>query len=569
MRDHHLGFGAVPTIGLSLLVLLTSQAVGVAGPPRYTPAAGSTIVYNVEITATLPSEIETYKGVICYKVTAAGDPLRLTYEGGVSKSVRAKPGSESDPFDFPPFPVGPSFGPFAQPLWQGVGNARNQLTLSPQGAIRELAGESHLPFLVGNLSLLVFEPLPEADEKSWTDTSKIGISEHNSPRFPMRPFANNDPKKVTAGSESVTLTFEGDQGDIVKYRKTYSLNMPGTDETININGNGVWTFNRRLGVPESLDYTATYTRQEQGVTVAVPLTIKYERMSEEHWAKLQQQRKERAEQAQKEAEVRRNTPLSETERETLVNDLGSGSERRARTALGKLKHAKPEHNQAIVDAARRLIDHPDRTINRYAREVAARFSPDFEANQEINKKYASHMPLGDEDVGPPVTPSTPLPEGLIVAYRDEHGHGWRAGRVVGTMGDDQVVVRCPIFDRTTTCPRSDVRLAPPGVIQLARGGDAPAPPREVARTTHTPPPPREAPPKTAAPAGDRDYRVWTDSSGTFTIMAKFLGVDGENVRLERKQDNKVVKVPLDRLSDKDRQVVDRLHEPPLKNPFDP
>jgi hypothetical protein len=55
---------------------------------------------------------------------------------------------------------------------------------------------------------------------------------------------------------------------------------------------------------------------------------------------------------------------------------------------------------------------------------------------------------------------------------------------------------------------------------------------------------------------DGDYRTWSDRTGKFDIKAKFLRASGRNVSLER-YDGKVIEVPLEKLSDADRQFVER------------
>ena len=51
-------------------------------------------------------------------------------------------------------------------------------------------------------------------------------------------------------------------------------------------------------------------------------------------------------------------------------------------------------------------------------------------------------------------------------------------------------------------------------------------------------------------------RKWTDATGSYTVEAELVGLDGENVRL-RRPDGKVIAVKLSRLSSDDQEFVRR------------
>ena len=74
----------------------------------------------------------------------------------------------------------------------------------------------------------------------------------------------------------------------------------------------------------------------------------------------------------------------------------------------------------------------------------------------------------------------------------------------------------------------------------------------------------EAKPATAESKAEKnELRTWKDSSGKFEVPARFSRADGETVLLER-QDGKLIRVPLDRLSDQDRDYLRQLQ---ADNPF--
>jgi hypothetical protein len=59
---------------------------------------------------------------------------------------------------------------------------------------------------------------------------------------------------------------------------------------------------------------------------------------------------------------------------------------------------------------------------------------------------------------------------------------------------------------------------------------------------------------TAAAERPMSLRTWTDTTGKFSVEAEFAALDGNNVKLKRK-DGSVLSVPLDKLSNQDRAFV--------------
>ena len=53
----------------------------------------------------------------------------------------------------------------------------------------------------------------------------------------------------------------------------------------------------------------------------------------------------------------------------------------------------------------------------------------------------------------------------------------------------------------------------------------------------------------------RGFRVWTSSSGKFHLRAKYVGRDGDDVKLE-KPDGRVIRIPFSKLSDEDQSYIE-------------
>lgn len=310
-------------IALCLTACFVFPAMSSAQSLRYRWPQDQEVVYQVEISADLPDQTETLKGAIRYKLKAAGSPTKVTYSGGLKKSVKKKPGTNkpsSRPGAFGPFgpgfagPPGPR-GPFARRqvnLFKGLEQTKNEVTVDARGGVLAMTGSSQLPYLLGNLSLLVFEPLPEGNQRSWKFDSGVTISEkkQNSndgrgpgrfdPFGPFGPFGGNqrdDPEKTSAASQVVTFAQQGESGQNSTFAKTFHLDSPGDGElSFKIDGKGKWTFNRQLGVSESMEFSQRLTLAKETVSIVIPVSIKYQRLSAQAFAKYEKERMAAAEQ---------------------------------------------------------------------------------------------------------------------------------------------------------------------------------------------------------------------------------------------------------------------------------
>ena len=153
---------------VAVLSILSVQAA-TSAPLRYQPGADTKFAYEVELIADLPERVETSKGIISYDVKSSGETVKLEYSGGLEKTSKAKD-SAKHRFGPPPFPRPFGFGSRRGSLMQTT----NRISITPRGDVRSMEGDSQLPYVLGNLSIFIFEPLPENDQKSWT--SKTGVS---------------------------------------------------------------------------------------------------------------------------------------------------------------------------------------------------------------------------------------------------------------------------------------------------------------------------------------------------------------------------------------------------------
>jgi hypothetical protein len=438
------------------------------GKLRYALQQDQTVGYRIEIIADRDDATETLQGVVTYKCKSAEkDVLQLTYAGGLSKSSKAKPSEGRSRFGAPPFGprmFGPSraFGPFSNTLFKGLITTTNDLTLTSLGEIQSMQGDSQLPYLLGNASLLIFEPLPEQAEESWSVTTGISITEEGGRRgLPYRlPFEPESPKRTTTGSEIHTYRVRSIDGPRIIVDKTYRLDSPAVNKDVSgfeINGTGTWTFNRELGISESLELKQKLIFQKGNTTTAIPMTIKYNRLSEAELTAHQEEQKQKQEEAKKRlAEIQEkqaNTPLTEQEIRKVLEGLESDSVTSVLMALQKLQQKNPQNSDPrIALAVDALKEHENSHVKQIVKIVAEKW---------------------------------PLPEGVLSVAAKK--------------------------------------------------------------------------------------RTWSDSSGTFTVVAEFLALEGDTVRLKRSDDGKELEVPLSRLSEADQKAARELakvSKPVVKNPFE-
>lgn len=174
-----------------------------AGPMRYGLKEGRVAAYDVEIVADMGNEVDTMKGRIQFASRGIKDNvLSLTYSGGLVKHTQYKQ-QRSRGFG-PRFPPPPMIGPPGRGGFQGLMQTSNDLTLTQFGEFKTLRGESQLPHLLGNLCLLVFEPLPANNEQRWVVKNGINVSHEGGRPFFGSPFFNSPKESAAALRNPIT-----------------------------------------------------------------------------------------------------------------------------------------------------------------------------------------------------------------------------------------------------------------------------------------------------------------------------------------------------------------------------
>ncbi|MCM2370966.1 SHD1 domain-containing protein [Aporhodopirellula aestuarii] len=303
-----------------------------AQPLEYQLSKDQVVAYRVTVTATLPSSVETLKGLIAFTGKGTDNANQIVeYRGGLTKSTkstvartmpmrggfRGRPGG------------GPPRGPFDQPNFRGLTQSTSTLVISSKGDIVSMRGDSQLPYLLGNLALMPFEQLPAEGESEWGDGTSLTItSKEESSRFGPRfgPFAQgNEEETTTGGGEKSEYRIQTDDGKLVSILKTYSLNSPAAtskDTGFEMSGSGTWVFNRELGMSESMDFKVDMTVESGNSSTKIPLTIEWNRIPEQEYKDFLKEREElRAAAIAKAKEPAYPVKISESNKKRILSRL--------------------------------------------------------------------------------------------------------------------------------------------------------------------------------------------------------------------------------------------------------
>ncbi len=391
-RSHWLSAGTL-VVGFVLVVtpsvLSLAPAAESPGRLRYGFKPDQTVAYRIEITADRDDATETFQGVICFKCRSAEkDLLELTYSGGLNRTSNAKPSqsfSRFGPPRFGPRMFGPSraFGPFSETPFKGLIVTTNDLTVTCLGEVQSMRGNSQLPYLLGNASLLIFEPLPAEAKESWSMTTGISITEEGGRQgFPYRlPFDRESSKQTTSGSEVLTFRVQSVDGPRVFIDKTYRLDSPAVNKEVSgfqVNGTGTWVFNREQGIPESLELEQRLVFQKGNTTTTVPMSVRYFHMSEAEFEAHQEKQKQLEEEGRKRIAERQekeaNTPLTEEEIRKALENLHSDNMGNIILALQNLQKKNPKMSDPrLAMAIDTLKGHENALIRQNAEKAAQKW----------------------------------------------------------------------------------------------------------------------------------------------------------------------------------------------------
>ncbi|MEZ6127373.1 MAG: SHD1 domain-containing protein [Planctomycetaceae bacterium] len=334
-------------------------------------------------------------GLIAFTGKDAGEKqFTVTYVGHLSQSTRTQSRGSRGRAGFPGPPMPSFFGRGVS--FGGLSRTTNTVVVGEHGNILSLTGQSQLPWLLGNLSLMPFEALPKTGQTEWQVGSGISVTEEEESPFFGGPFRGNTRTKV-GGKESAEYKIVKDEGTLVTIQKTYHLTSPAAgkdDEATEINGTGTFVFNTELNCSESLEMKQTLVISKEGSNISVPMTIAWHRIPQEEWeaeetkrndmiAKAQQENAERqakADAAAKEAEGKK---LDPKKKEEIMRDLNAKHWPDVASRLRSLKRFVPHPDD--FDVALRIKElqtHNVLSVYKEARDLWIKLDPIVEAGRK-------------------------------------------------------------------------------------------------------------------------------------------------------------------------------------------
>lgn len=173
---------------------------------------------------------------------------------------------------------------------------RGKLLLTERGEVLDVTGGNvQLPYLLGPVGALAIEALPADGRRTWqtrrtTALTQITGQQQNGPfamhfrRRGRNPFGQS-PTQVTVTPAIETCDYEligasGDTATIVKRYTFQTLDAAGAPPTAKVTGEGTIVLNRTQGFADKMDYKATMLRSASNVSVTVPLTMEWHRLSQ-------------------------------------------------------------------------------------------------------------------------------------------------------------------------------------------------------------------------------------------------------------------------------------------------
>jgi S1-C subfamily serine protease/serine/threonine protein kinase len=159
------------------------------------------------------------------------------------------------------------------------------------GRVHERSADGgSLPAYLGPLSILVLEQLPSVRRQTWVNSFAVTIviSEETGHGFGgpggfgrrFRPprfsgFGDSETKTTRIPATiRIAYQMQDAKGDLLKIKKDFVLET--REPRIKLTGTGTFTFDSKIGVPRSLDYSATLIENEKNETTKLRIKVTYD-----------------------------------------------------------------------------------------------------------------------------------------------------------------------------------------------------------------------------------------------------------------------------------------------------
>ena len=248
---------------------------------RYGFAAGKQYAYEVKIQIEAEHYDEIREGVLTYTVASAKEnEFVLKPSGSLPAHIKPHANEHMTPRMFPP--MGPPIGFMGLGRQEGITfNRRGEKIVS-----REL---TPLPYMLGDMELLVFEEFPAEAKPSWEKQRELHVVERESGGpFPRFSFAGRlDAGTHTTAKEQINYAIvKSDKGSVEISKKYSLLSIPeqGKSSHFEMTGDGQFTFDLGEGVIRSLSMKYECRENEKNVIRNYPITLTYHLLSADELA---------------------------------------------------------------------------------------------------------------------------------------------------------------------------------------------------------------------------------------------------------------------------------------------
>jgi hypothetical protein len=308
---------------------------------------GQTYVYRVRIIGERGNDTENRTGEVTYKVksTQLGE-IQLAMTSNMKYEAIASPRR---------YVLLP--GEHVGFLSNADGAKEATIGIDPNGKLLESKGEAPLPYLLGDLAELIVEPLPQAEQASWTVNGDPGVAVV-SLQYPYWRFSRPGFREGVPAAEKTVYTVQEASGKLITIAKRYEMTSAATlagKPRIEATGDGKLRFDTERGVFASLDFDIRVTVRDANKTEETPLHITYRLLSEQdiaEAAKEARQAKDEAEKTKKE----KARPLADQEIATALADLESDDSGRIAASAKLLADKKPQSpNPKIAKALESIM----------------------------------------------------------------------------------------------------------------------------------------------------------------------------------------------------------------------
>jgi SLA1 homology domain 1, SHD1/HEAT repeats len=547
---------------------------------RYGFAAGKQYAYEVKIQIEGESYDENREGVLNYNVSSAKDnEFTLKQSGSLATHIKAHPGENTGPRMFPPMVPPPGFmmGP---PGFPGFGRGEG-ITFNRRGekiVSREL---TPLPFLLGDVELLVFEEFPAEAKSNWEKQNELHVVERDSSSpFPSFSFAARmDSGTHTTAKEQINYTILKSDKDSVEISKKYSLSSipeEGKNSHFEMTGDGQFTFDRGQGLIRSLSMKYECRENEKNTTRKYPITLSYRLLSADEMAERQKKAESTKAKNQKNGEPKAFEP---GERARLLAELKAKETTRIQIALTRLAKVpaddKPEEvSKALVI----LLRNSNEWVQKSAAEALVVWATPEAENALIKASQSEDVFLRNPSLQALAKLKTAKAAEAVAAQMYQQISRMEAAnalKAMGSVAEDPTIQLLKDRDEWVRAQACEVLGDIGGKKSLKAL-------REFSPQSHSledmnrkkaisdielrlenpseTTPVEDVKAKTSASASPtvaespQDFRTWHDTSGSFSVDAIMLSVQDGIVVLQKK-DGKTIRVPIAKLSPADKKYA--------------